>query len=105
MPDYTFAFGSDWGIPLAFAGGSRFGLGADWFRTDEYVTAATNDFLASAYDRISAYTSLEVGANWELRFDVRNLTDEETIASGSRGLGGFIILPPREYLFSVTYRL
>ncbi len=105
VPDYTFAVGFDWGIPLAFAGGSRFGLGADWFRTDEYVTAATNDFLASAYDRISAYTSLEVGANWELRFDVRNLTDEETIASGSRGLGGFIILPPREYLFSVTYRL
>jgi iron complex outermembrane receptor protein len=105
VPDYTFAVGFDWTLPLAFAGGSRFNLGADWFRTDEFVTAATNDFLASAYDRISAYTSLEVGANWELRFDVRNLTDEETIASGSRGLGGFIILPPREYLFSVTYRL
>jgi iron complex outermembrane receptor protein len=105
VPDYTFAVGFDWSLPLDFAGGSRFNLGADWFRTDEFVTAATNDFLASAYDRISAYTSLELGANWEVRFDVKNLTDEETIASGSRGLGGFILLPPREYLFSVTYRL
>jgi iron complex outermembrane receptor protein len=105
VPDYTFTVGFDWSVPVALAGGSRFSLGADWFRTDEFVTAATNDFVTSGYDRVSAYAAMQVGANWELRFDVKNLTDEETIASGSRGLGGFIILPPREYLFSVTYRM
>jgi iron complex outermembrane receptor protein len=105
VPDYTFTVGFDWSIPVSVAGGSRFSVGADYFRTDEFVTAATNDFVTSAYDRTSAYASMQFGANWEVRFDVKNLTDEETIASGSRGLGGFIILPPREYLFSVTYRM
>jgi iron complex outermembrane receptor protein len=105
VPDYTFTIGFDWGIDLGFMGGSRFKLGADYYQTDDFITAATNDFLAKGYDRTSAYTGLEIGNHWELRFDVRNLTDEETIASGSRGLGGFIVLPPREYMFSVQYRL
>ncbi|HSN71504.1 MAG TPA: TonB-dependent receptor [Steroidobacteraceae bacterium] len=105
VPDYAFTLGFDYGVDLAFLGGSRFKLGADYFKTDDFVTAADNSFLAKGYDRTSAYTGLEIGNHWELRFDVRNLTDEETIASGSRSLGGFILLPPREYMFSVRYRL
>jgi len=105
VPDYTFTVGFDWNVDLAFLGGSRFKIGTDYFKTDDFVTAATNDFIAKGYDRTSAYTGLEIGSHWEFRFDVRNLTDEETVASGSRGLGGFILLPPREYMFSVHYRL
>jgi len=35
----------------------------------------------------------------------KNLGDKANVTSGSRGLGGFIYLPPREYLFTVTYSL
>lgn len=106
VPDFTYTVGIDWSVPFSLGSSdAKFKIGGDYFKTDDYVTAATNDFVASAYDRISAYTGLEIGDHWEARFDVRNLTDEETIASGSRGLGGFIILPPREYMFSVNYRL
>lgn len=106
VPDYTYTVGIDWAVPVSLGStDAKFKIGGDYFKTDDYVTAATNDFVASAYYRVSAYAGLEIGDHWEARFDVRNLTDEETIASGSRGLGGFIVLPPREYMFSVAYRL
>lgn len=106
VPDYSFTLGFDYGfdIPLGSEGG-RVSFGADWFRSDDYVLAATNDFVIEAYDRVSAFAALGVGDSWEARFSVKNLTDEETVISGSRLLGGFILLPPREYLFSINYKL
>ena len=105
-PDYTVTVGFDYGVDLMIGGNSsRFKIGGDFFRTDRYVTSATTDFLTSAYHRTSAYTGLEIGNHWEVRFDVRNLTDEETIATGGRALGGFVTLAPREYMLSATYRL
>jgi iron complex outermembrane receptor protein len=105
VPDYSFTAGFDWNVPLILGGRDAvFKLGGDYFRTDDFITAATNDFRASAYDRISAYTALELGDHLEFRFDMRNLTDEETIATGSRALGGFVLLPPREWMASIRYR-
>lgn len=106
VPDYSFTLGFDYGfdVPLGSAAG-RVSFGADWFRSDDYVLAATNDFIIDAYDRVSAFAALGVGDSWEARFSVKNLTDEETVISGSRLLGGFIMLPPREYLFSINYKL
>jgi iron complex outermembrane receptor protein len=116
VPTYAFTLGFDYGVPvpLGFAEG-RFRLGMDWFKTDEYVTSATNDFVASAYDRLNGYIGLDIGDHWDVRFSVKNIADAYDITSGSRstqnsvggpaGLGGFIPLPPRELMFTVNYRL
>ena len=101
IPDYTVAAGFDYGVDL---GAGRLKLGADWYRTDDYVVASPNDFVIDGYDRIGAFVGYELG-NWELRVSARNLTDEATIVSGSRALGGFILLAPREWLATVTWKL
>jgi iron complex outermembrane receptor protein len=103
VPDYTIALGADYGVDLAFAGGSRFTIGADVFRTDDFVTSATNDFVVKAYSRFNAHLGLAVGDNWSFRIAAKNVNDKQTINVGSRGLGGYLVLPPREVLFSVTY--
>ena len=113
VPNFAYTVGFDYAVPIPGAD-MKFRIGADWFRTDDYVTSATNDFVASAYDRLNGFLGLDFGANWSARFGMTNIRDEKDITSGSRstsasvggpaGLGGFIILPPREFLFSVNYR-
>lgn len=106
IPDYTFTLGFDYGIDVPLgADGGRVSFGADWFRSDDYVLAATNDFIVSGYDRLNGFVALGVGDAWEARLSVKNISDEETVISGSRALGGFIMLAPREYLFSVSYTM
>ena len=80
-------------------------FGLDYYDIDEYVTAATNDFLNEGWDQWNGFIRVDMLDNWELRLTGKNLGDEDNITSGSRGLGGFITSPPREYLFQVTYRL
>lgn len=105
LPQYTFTIGFDYGIPVPVGpNGGRFKVGFDWYRTDDYITAATNDFVITAYDRLNGYVGLEIGDNWDVRLAARNLDDSDKIYVGSRGfLGGYLVLPPREVLFSVTY--
>ncbi|MEO7387330.1 MAG: TonB-dependent receptor, partial [Gammaproteobacteria bacterium] len=111
VPTYAFTLGFDYGVPVPLgATDGRFKFGFDWFKTDDYVTSATNDFVASPYDRLNGYVGLDVGDHWDVRFAVKNIGDNYDITSGSRntgtgGLGGFIPLPPREMLFSVSYRM
>ena len=109
VPSYAYTVGFDYAVPIPLGTDGKFRIGGDWFRTDDYVTSATNDFVASAYDRLNGFVGLDFDANWSVRLGVTNITDHEDITSGSRstpgaGLGGFIILPPREYLLSVNYR-
>jgi len=61
-----------------------FRLGLDWFNTNNYVTSATNDFVASSYDRVNGFIRLDVDKNWNVRLSVQNLGDSEDITSGSR---------------------
>lgn len=107
LPDYTFTLGFDYGfdIPVGPEGG-RVLIGADWFRQADYITAATNDFLVTAYDRLNATVGYSVGDNWEFRFNVKNLQDKDkiTISSGRGFLGGAVLLPPREFMLMVTYK-
>ena len=122
VPAYAFTLGFDYGVPvpLGFAEG-RFRFGMDWFKTDDYVTSATNDFVASPYDRLNGFIGLDIGDNWDVRFAVKNIADSYDLTSGSRsttfernevgdivvnpgGLGAFIALPPREIMFTVNYR-
>jgi len=78
-------------------------IGADYYTIDEYVTAATNDFRNSGWDIWNAFISADIGDNWQAKLTGKNLADDFIITSGSRGLGGFVALPPREYLFTLSY--
>ena len=104
-PDYAFTVGFDYTIDLP---GDVFGdasIGLDYYETDEYITSATNDFLNSGWDQLNGFIALEFLDNYELRLSGKNLTDEYIVVSGSRALGGFVTLPPREWLLSLTYRM
>jgi hypothetical protein len=48
---------------------------------------------------------VQVADNWQVRVTGKNLADDYIITAGSRGLGGFIPLAPREVLLTVNYRL
>jgi iron complex outermembrane receptor protein len=105
LPTYTFSLGFEYGRDVALGGGGgRFKFGADWYRSDDYITAATNDFVITAYNRFNAFVGLGVGENWDVRLSAKNVDDDEKVYVGSRGLGGYLVLPPRELMFSVTYR-
>jgi iron complex outermembrane receptor protein len=101
IPDYTFSLGFDWGIPV---GPGTFKFGADYYRTDDYVVAAANDFVVKGYGRVGAFVGYEVG-KVTFRVNAKNVTDEENIVSGSRALGGFIVLPRREVLATVNWKM
>ena len=102
-PNFSFTVGFDYGIDNAYG---RTTLGADWFTTDDYITAATNDFKVKGYSTGNAFLNHAFNDNWSLRFAVKNFTDEYVITTGSRGfLGGFIPLRPREFMFSVSHKL
>jgi iron complex outermembrane receptor protein len=103
-PDYTFNIGFDYTFdaPGTLIGDVSFG--ADYYEMDDYWTAATNDFHNSGWDMWNGFISADVGENWELKLTGKNLADDDIFTSGSRGLGGFINLYPREFLFTVTYR-
>ena len=116
VPAWAYTLGFDYGYPVPLPSGSgMFRLGLDWFNTDDYVTSATNDFVASSYDRVNGFIGLDVNENWNVRLSVQNLGDSEDITSGSRsvqdsvggpsGLGGFIALPPREIMLSLNYTM
>jgi len=102
-PSYSFTTGFDYGFDNRYG---RTTVGADWFQTDDYITAATNDFKVKGYGQGNAFVNHAFNDNWSLRGSVKNFTDEYVITTGSRGfLGGFIPLRPREYMVSVTYKL
>ncbi len=105
VPDYSVTVGFDFTfeMPGDFFGDTSFGL--DYFEIDEYVTAATNDFRNSGWDIWNGFVGIKFADNkWEARLSGKNLADDTIITSGSRALGGFIYLPPREILFQVFYR-
>ena len=95
--DYTFE------MPGNLIGDTSFGL--DYYKMDDYLTAATNDFHNSGWDIVNGFVAMNLGESWELRLTGKNLSDDVIVTSGSRGLGGFVWLPPREFLFQVTYRM
>ena len=103
LPDYTISLGFDYGVDVAFAGGSRVVFGADLYRTDDYVTAAINDAAAKAYNRLNSFVGHDINDEWALRLQAKNLADDREVFVAARALGGFLVLPPREVMFTVTY--
>ncbi|MCB2106511.1 MAG: TonB-dependent receptor, partial [Rhodobacteraceae bacterium] len=106
VPDATVTVGFDYGVDVPIGNlDARFLLGADLYHTDSFVTAATNDFILDGYDRVNGYVGMSINDQWDLRFAVKNLTKETTIMTGSRSLGGFVTMAPREYMFTIGYRM
>jgi len=102
-PNFSFTVGFDYGVDNSYG---RTTVGADWFTTDDYVTAATNDFKVKGYSTGNAFVNHAFNDNWSARVSVKNFTDEYVITTGSRGfLGGFIPLRPREYMFTINYKM
>ncbi len=104
-PDYAYSIGGDYTIDLP---GDFFGdlaFGADYYKIDDYVTASTNEFYNTGWDQWNGFIRLQMADNWEVKVTGKNLSDEDNVTSGSRGLGGFVMAPPREYLLQLTYRL
>ncbi|MDH3511924.1 MAG: TonB-dependent receptor, partial [Gammaproteobacteria bacterium] len=104
-PDYAINIGFDYTYDFQqqYLGALSFGL--DYYEIDDYITSASNEFHNSGWDMLNGYISLGIGDNWTLKLTGKNLSDEDNITSGSRGLGGFIIMAPVEYLFTVTYQM
>lgn len=106
LPSYTMTLGFEYGKEVAIgANGGRVKVGMDVYRTDDYVTAATNDFIVKAYDRWNGYVGLDLGDKWDVRLSMKNIRGEDQVFVGSRGLGGFLVMPPREWMFTVGYKL
>ena len=103
-PDFVFNVGFDYTIDVDGGLVDNVAFGMDYYKIDDYVTAATNDFFNSGWDQLNGFISVGFGENWELTLTGKNITDETNITSGSRGLGGFIFMKPVEYLFSISYR-
>jgi iron complex outermembrane recepter protein len=103
-PDYTISVGFDYTFDFWGEAIGDVSIGADYYEIDEYITAATNDFKSSGWDIWNAFISADIGKNLELKLTGKNLADDFIITAGSRGLGGFISLPPREVMLSLTYR-
>lgn len=123
VPSHAYTVGFDYDLPVNLGKlDSSFRFGMDWFRTSSYITSATNDFRASNYDRLNGYLGMDINRHWNVRLDVKNIRNSKDITSGSRGtavtrgpdgtisapgggLGGFIIMPPREWMLQVNYRM
>ena len=104
LPDYTIALGFDYARP--FGDGNKFRFGGDWYRTDDYITAATNDFVITGYDRFNAFVGVDLGDHWELRATGKNVANDKKIYVGSRGfLGGYLMLPPAEIMMTLKYKM
>jgi iron complex outermembrane receptor protein len=106
VPDAAFSIGFDYGIDFSLGeSDARFSFGADWFRTSSYTLASAQDFIVSPYSRVNAFVALGLNNQWELRGSVKNLEDDATFISGSRSLGGGIILPPREFMLTLSFKM
>jgi iron complex outermembrane receptor protein len=106
LPWFSFSSGFDYKYPVALGPlpDSAFLIGADWFKTASFLVAATNDFVTSGYDRLNGYIGVGLSKELQLRLEGKNIQNRTTINTGSRGLGGFDTLPPREVLLTLSYK-
>ena len=99
--EYRLPLFSDW----------EFLLGADAVYSDEYLAALAvdpgNQITVDDYTRYNGRLGLEQPeGHWSFILSGRNITDEDDNYSGIAGFGANIRTPqpPREYLFTVSYR-
>lgn len=104
LPTYSFTTGFDYTTRLPVWRDLKFKFGGDWFRTGAYALTVNNDFIINPYSRLAAFAALDKGP-WELRFSVKNLANKTQIVSGTSSFGGYIPLPPREFMGTLSVKL
>ncbi len=104
VPDYALTLGFDFNYPGSLGSlDAVYSFGMDWYYSDNYTSAATNDAMVSSFDRINAFAAIDLGEHWRLSFTMENVPNKGTIQTGSRGLGGYYMWPPRNYMFKLSY--
>jgi iron complex outermembrane receptor protein len=103
-PDYSYSIGFDYTFPCSRGACEGVSFGANYYKTDDYVTAATNEFRNSGWDQVNAHINVDVDENWQVALTGKNLADDFIVVSGSRALGGFVSLPGREVMLMLNYR-
>jgi iron complex outermembrane receptor protein len=106
LPWFSFSSGFDYKylMPIGSLTDSGLVIGADWFKTAPYRVSSTGDFISGAYDRLNGYIGMAISTEMQLRLEAKNIQNRVTINTGSRGLGGFDVLPPREILLTLSYK-
>lgn len=105
-PSFSITAGADYTIHFPI--GSHDGairIGGDYYYTSHYTLQATNDLTISAYDRVNAYVALDYDKRIELKLEVKNVENDRSFITGSRALGGFIALPPRTVMGTISYKM
>ena len=83
-------------------------FGADGAYTGDNFVEVTNSLLVDGYTRYNAFAALATADDrWEVRAQVKNLTDEANYVSGivSVPVPGLTILKPRTWLVSLSYKM
>jgi iron complex outermembrane receptor protein len=106
LPPYVFTLGFNYDQDLKIGSGKgRVSVGGDWYRSGRYLTDATNASIVDPYSRVNGYVAFSPSEPWELRASVKNLLNRTTVVSGTPALGSYIVLPPREYMLTIRYRM
>jgi iron complex outermembrane receptor protein len=104
-PDFSYNVGFDYTFDFRKRFLGALTLGIDYYKIDDYITAATNEFHNTGWDQLNGYISADITDNWQVKLSGTNLSDEDNITSGSRALGGFVLTAPVQYMFTVTYQM
>lgn len=106
LAPYTLTLTANYDIPFSFQGeDARISLGGDLYLSGEYLTDADNLSYVNAYDRLNLYVAFTPSSHWEIRLAAKNVTDDVSFVSGASSLGGYLVLPPREIMVSLKYKM
>ncbi len=105
LPDYALSAGFTWGFDLPTLGDwARLTLGADAYVTDDFFVAVSNEFRIEGYSRYNAFASLDLPQGLQLRLAGTNLGNSKDFISGIAAFGGYVPLPPREWMLSLSWQ-
>lgn len=106
VPKYTWTVGFDYGHDFTMGEtNARFKIGGDWYRTGRYAVLVGNNYYIEPYSRLNGFVGVELNDRYEFRVSGSNLADKTQFVSGDRALGGFILLPPREIMATLSFKM
>lgn len=97
-PEWTVSVGFDYQLPI---GDTTLGIGANYYKSDDFFWEPDNRLKQDSYDVLNAYLSLAFGGDqrWRVRLFGKNLTDSVYGSYVSAGAVGDLVAaaPPRTY--------
>lgn len=105
LPDYAISAGFTWGFDITALGEwARLTIGGDAYITDDFFVAVSNEFRIQGYTRYNAFAALDLPQGFQLRLAGSNLANRKEFISGIGLFGGYVPLPPREWMLSLSWR-